>query len=181
MATAKKPPAKKKVQQDDDSTLKWIAIGGLAAILVGGTVLGLVAAVLNSDSSPRTAQTQQTDTTKKKDDKKKKDDEKEKNRAKEEQKAKEAKAREEQQKKENDAKFEEWYKKGEDKFKLATEDKTLDKSSKISIINSAISCFEKALEYAQSNLQKHRASFGATASYNAKKELSSLSNQEKGQ
>lgn len=183
MATQKTPTKKKSQQNDDDSMLKWIAIGGLAAILVGGTVLGLVAAVLDSDSAPQTAQAQQTDAAKKKNDKKKKDDEKEKNRAKEEQKAKEAKAREEQQKKENDAKFEEWYKKGETEL-LKDEPVNANQlkvplNARIDQINIAISCFEKALDYAQSNSQKHRANLGLASSYFGRKKLSSLSQQEK--
>ncbi|MDY6294777.1 MAG: tetratricopeptide repeat protein [Schwartzia succinivorans] len=89
----------KKAQHDDDSVLKWIAIGGLSAILIGGAAFGLVATKFGS--SPQQAQTTEARQNKK-DDKKKS-----------------AETKKDDKQKVADAKFEESLKKGFEEFQSA--------------------------------------------------------------
>lgn len=152
----------KKAQHDDDSVLKWIAIGGLSAILIGGAAFGLV--VTKFGSSPQQAQTTEARQNKKDDKKKsaetKKDDKQKVADAKKDDKAKPLT---EEQLKENDAKCEELLKKaGEaaNQFMQAT-----SKDKREAFCTAGKTFCEIALKYARTDDHKCRANHGISVFY----------------
>ncbi len=152
----------KKAQHDDDSVLKWIAIGGLSAILIGGAAFGLVATKFGS--SPQQAQTTEARQNKKDDKKKsaetKKDDKQKVADAKKDDKAKPLT---EEQLKENDAKCEELLKKADEAVNQSMQATSKDKRE--AFRTAAKTFCEIALKYARTDDQKYRANFGIAACY----------------